>query len=61
MKLEDVYSGEELEHMQFDLERATELLWSWWNGHEVDPDMANYITGLMGLLARDFPELPDPE
>lgn len=55
-RLEDEYSGRELELMRFDLEGAVREIQSWLNGGEVDPDLLGYVEFLISSMALRFPQ-----
>lgn len=52
-RLKDIYTGDELEMVRFDLERATNLIDVWLAGGAVDADMARYAGfALLSLVER---------
>lgn len=61
MRLQEIYTGDELDMNQFDLERAAELIDYWLAGGEIDPHMAHYAGMVLLSLSQRAPELPDEQ
>ncbi|HBH6895525.1 TPA: hypothetical protein KUM91_004698 [Serratia marcescens] len=55
-KLSDIFSGDDLEMVIQDLAQSADLIDSWLDGDEIDPDLLGYMAYFFESLTNKFPQ-----
>ncbi|WP_241613825.1 hypothetical protein [Rosenbergiella epipactidis] len=55
-RLSDVFSGDDLDMVNQDLAQSADLIDSWLEGGEIDPDLLGYMVYFFESLTSKFPQ-----
>ena len=55
-RLPDVFSGDDLDMVAQDLAQSADLIDSWLEGGEIDPDLLGYMAYFFESLSSKFPQ-----
>lgn len=55
-RLSDVFSGDDLDMVNQDLAQSADLIDSWLEGGEIDPDLLGYMAYFFESLTSKFPQ-----